>query len=588
MSKKILTLLLPLALLLSLSGCDTNGGTPTKNFVEDSNTTGDSHTFFIETSSLGASTQATLRKIVSNIQTQFGRKTLKIWVSDDCYGTESTKRNAITSEMVDALANAFLKEGEDNDIYDWDTTLYGEEWGDQAKSKYDNLIGATNEINILLTDIDNDNSADEGVIGYFYPKDNTNRDTVSGSNERIMFYIDAVMFANDSGGYAGWDIRDHFPAETLSTLAHEFQHMIHFYQKTILRVTNATSTDTWIDEMLSETTEDIVATKIGIPGPRNVDPTDGSAGDYNNSLGRYPGFNAYGSELSLTQWSSTLADYSKVSAFGTYLIRNHGGAKLLHDIMHNQNTDKWAIVDALPSYTSFDVLLREWGVAILLSDQTTLPDGLPRYNTGDFTETTYNGITYEMGSINFFNYPNAETGLTGPAIHKGNGTASINPASNLFYKIGTQLSSDTHMDINLTANTIATLVVKNHNNSGSNTGSFTTCTPTSNGSDLDINITVGDDPSACYLATGKNLHLDFHISGGAKDLYLVLTNPENHGTQGADITNPNSRHTKMTTTAHRPAIVRKRLSRPSATIQRVQEFKRNIHTYLIPKTKETL
>ena len=587
MSKKILIFLLSITLLLSLGGCGTDGGTEGGNDNGDSNTTGNSHTFFIDTSASGTTTRATLRKIVSNVQTKIGKKTLKVWVSNDCYSNGSTKSNAITSEMVDTLANAFLKAGDNNDIYDWDTAIYGEEWGSDARNKYNNLINATNEINILLTDIGNDNNPNSGIIGYFHPKDNYISNVVSGSNERIMFYIDAVMFANDTGGYAGWDIRDRFPSETLSTLAHEFQHMIHFYQKTVL-LTNGNSSETWLDEMLAETTEDVVATRIGIPGPRHIDPTDGSAGQPNNNDGRYPRFNAQGSALSLTQWDSTLADYSKVSAFGTYLIRNYGGAKLLHDIMHNSETDKQAILDALPSGTSFDDLLRNWGVAILLSNQTTLSSGLPQYNTGNFTDTTYNGITYEMGSINFFNYRYDPSGLVGPIIYDGNGTATIKPTSNLFYKVGTQLSADTHLDLNLTANTAATLVVKNHTGNGSDTGSGTTCTSASNGSGLDINITVGNDPAACFLAKGKNLHLDFHISGGSKDLYLVLTNTDNQDTHGADITNPNSRHAKITTITPQLAIARKQIAPPAKIIQNVQEFKRHISAYLTLKPKESL
>ena len=159
-----------------------------------------------------------------------------------------------------------------------------------------NLIPKNDEITILLTDIDEDNSANGGVVGFFWSKDNFLATTVAGSNERVMFYIDSVMFAN---GDNGWDIDDYWPKELISTLAHEFQHMINFYQKYILLDTD---TDTWINEMLSESTEDLVATKIRHIGPRGVDYMDGSAGDPGNTLGRYPLFNA-NNTLSLTSWN---------------------------------------------------------------------------------------------------------------------------------------------------------------------------------------------------------------------------------------------------------------------------------------------
>jgi len=417
---------------------------------------GDTHTFSLDQSDTGTTTAATLKKIVADVTTRFGNKTLNVWVSDDSFdgGSGCGKSRCVTQSMVDALTDAFLKSGDDNDIYDYDTAIYGEEWGNDAQIKYSNVIGQSDTIDILLTDISGDDNPAHGIIGYFYPKDNYDRSTVSGSNERIMFYIDSVMFANGESG--SWSIHDRYPQEILSTLAHEFQHMIHFYQKTLL-LAGGQATQTWLDEMLSETTEDIVATRIGIPGPRAVDPTDGSAGSADITLGRYPGFNAAGSRLSLTQWGYTITDYSKVSAFGTFLIRNYGGAKLLHDIQHNPYTDQQAVLDAVHRYPgakekTFADLLREWGAAVLLSDRADLPESLPTYNTGDFTPTTYHNTTYEMGSINFFHYT--------PLPPITDTIRTVESQSNLYYRIGTGITGAREFSIHLDTNTSATLIIK--------------------------------------------------------------------------------------------------------------------------------
>jgi len=82
----------------------------------------------------GSSTDATLKKVVSNISTANGDKTLNIWVSDDSFGAGCSLAKCVTQEMVDALADEFLKVGSDNDIYDWVTNIYGEEWGDDVQS----------------------------------------------------------------------------------------------------------------------------------------------------------------------------------------------------------------------------------------------------------------------------------------------------------------------------------------------------------------------------------------------------------------------------------------------------------------------
>ncbi len=411
---------------------------------------GSNQTFYLEIDT-SQTTAATARKIVASVSTPFGNKTLNIWVSDDSYGAGCGKSRCVTQEMVDALANNFLQAGSDNDIYDWVVNIYEEEWSSKAQAKYSQLIGEDDEITILIMDIDKDNSPDGGVIGYFYSKDNYKKSSFSGSNERVMFYVDAVMFAN---GEDGWDIDDFWPKTVISTLSHEFQHMIHFYQKTIL-LTNNNDTDIWINEMLSETTEDMVATKIRDIGPRGVDYLDGSSGEPDNYLGRYPLFNE-NNTLSLTSWYDRLSDYSKVSAFGTYLVRNYGGAKLLHDIMHNGYTGEQAIVDAVHqtpngAEKTFANLQSEWGVAVMLSDHDNLVDQ-PLYNTGDFTESAYNGIIYQMGSINFFNYNPL------PTLYSSSGT--VQAQGNYYYKVGENLTGEVTITLDLNGQTEAILIAK--------------------------------------------------------------------------------------------------------------------------------
>ena len=404
---------------------------------------GQSKTFYLDADGT-QTTAATARKVISNITTNLGSKTLNIWVSDDSFGSGCGKSRCVTQTMVDQLAETFLKSGLDNDIYDWVTNIYEEEWGNDTNG-YTGLIAANDEITILLTDIGEDNLTSGGVIGYFWPKDNFDKGSLSGSNERIMFYADAVMFANTDSG-------DFWQKEMYSTLAHEFQHMINFYQKRILLDTD---TDTWINEMLSETTEELIATKIQHTGPRGVDYTDGSDGSSGNTNGRYPLFNT-NNTLSLTAWNNRLEDYSKVNAFGAFLTRNYGGAKLLHDIMHNTYVDKQAIVYAVNKSAegegkTFENLLSEWGVAVLLSDHDNLVN-TPEYNTGWFTNTVYGNTVYEMGSINFFNYDPL------PTIYTRAGAVSAQ--GNYYYKVGDNLIGDITITLELNGQTEATLIAK--------------------------------------------------------------------------------------------------------------------------------
>ncbi len=385
----------------------------------------DKELFYLE-KDLSKSTIATARKIVKNIDTQYGKKSLNIWVSDNSFGKNCSKRYCIEDYMLDELANSFLKDGENNDIYDWVTNIFGEEWGEVDN---DSLINKSNEITILLTDINNDNRAISGVYGYFYAKDNYKKSVYKGSNERVMFYIDSVLFASYYGKDK-WCIENPQTKKILSTLSHEFEHMIQFYQKNVLY--NSKGLKPWIDEMLAVSTEDIIATKLESNGIRSVSYTRGDAGKDYNQYGKFPLFNKNINQT-LPIWSNKEEDYAMVSSFGSYLIRNYAGAKLLHDILNNRYNNEKAIVYAVnKSSNGFDkdfyTLMQDWGIAILLSSNTDIGiDSGYLYNLGDFIYTEYKNSTYSMGSIDFFKYygrPNILTKLD-----------SIEPKSNLYYKV---------------------------------------------------------------------------------------------------------------------------------------------------------
>jgi len=404
---------------------------------------GDTHTFKVENND-GTITykDATLKSKVT-VNTRYGYKTLLVWVSDDTFEGSCYKAKCITQTMVDELQEEFLQDGSNNDIYDWVTNIYGEEWSQNAHDKYpSDLIDATDEINIFFTDIEDDNSANGGMMGYFYAKDNFYTSTYPNSNEMIMFYVDSIMFANEDGN-GFWQ------KEMYSTLAHEFQHMIHFYQKTVLK---DKVDDTWINELISETTEDLIATKINHIGPRGVDPSDGSAGEYGNQNGRYPLFNQ-SNDISISQWYGNLENYSNVNSFGAFLTRNYGGAKVLHDILYNNKEHEDAIEYATGE--NFGTLLQKWGEAVILSSIEN-PYDVPTYNFGDFKNISYNGITYNLGSIDFFRY------LPMPklySLYNGN-TISLNPHSNKYYIIGEELDGTIDLDISLPTGTKAVLIAK--------------------------------------------------------------------------------------------------------------------------------
>ncbi|HQL80849.1 MAG TPA: peptidase M30, partial [Spirochaetota bacterium] len=340
------------------------------------------------------------------------------------------------------------------------------------------MIGVDNQITILLYDINFDNSTTGGVVGYFWAKDNFKSSVISYSNERIMFYMDSVLFATVKTGEAPWDITDYWPETVISILGHEFQHMIHFYQKTVMR-SYGNGSETWLDEMCALATEDLVANKVLVNGPRGVQydvpRCIASMSDPswpNISYGRLPLYNLY-NDYSLTKWYSgdyVLVSYAVNYAFAAFLARNYGGAELFRNIVQNQYIDADAIEDALeksgfPDVT-FGQVLQKWAVANLLSDKTDT-DTVKKYtyNNGDAAFTTFSseigGITYTLGSIDLYNYkyPSA-TPQVGPYIHDTMKFGLMPQASNYYYEAGTGLTGELTWNIKLKSRVRMNVVVK--------------------------------------------------------------------------------------------------------------------------------
>ena len=358
-----------------------------------------------------AYTPATVRRVIVS-----GSTRLAVWVADSEWGTTCRiAAQCLDRELVDAIATSFLRPGPRNDIYDWVTAIFGVPWGPHSNPL---LIPpeAAGEIHILLFDIDGDGipaPGDSRTVGFFVGLNNYRRlpdhprvgHLLKASNERLMFFMDSPFLVID-------------PDATISVLAHEYQHMIHFYQKPILR---GAGSEAWLNEMASEVAQDLIAYQLIIDGPRAVAYDDPTAGDPRNRSGRLGRYNLY-NDIQVTTWDGYLANYSINYALGAYLARNYGGAELFGRIVQSDRAGVSAIEGALRDLghdASFVELLANWGAATLLSDNTDAPAPY-QYNTASFrTSRSADGQLFRLGSINLFNYIYAPGRLArpGPFLH---------------------------------------------------------------------------------------------------------------------------------------------------------------------------
>ena len=422
---------------------------------------------------------ATARKVVTD-----GTTTAAVWVGDRDWWTRcGTAEKCVTQEMVDAVAERFLRPGAGNDIYDWVTAVFGAPWGPHP---YIDLISpeAAGEIHILFFDIDDDGIPLPGQIrtgGFFVGLNNFLRDPDHPfpdiarlsplSNERLIFFMDSALLAARTG--PTWEVTDRGPTRMIGVLAHEFQHMIHFYQKPILRDTGSAA---WLNEMSSEVAQDLIADKLMDDGPRGVAYDDATAGEPANLRGRLPEFNFF-NDIRVTSWQKTLANYSINYALGAYLARTYGAA-LFSDIVQSDRAGVDAIegaLDGLGRDVSFGDVLANWAAATLLSDNTAAPAPY-RYNPGTWTTSHAGGIDYRLGSIDLFNYaweppgvslegygPNLIGRLTfvGPYLHSlrtFNGRTQP-PHSNMYATIG-RATGTVRLSVSALGDNRITVVVK--------------------------------------------------------------------------------------------------------------------------------
>jgi hypothetical protein len=207
-------------------------------------------------------------------------------------------------------------------IYPTNTQVFGTEW----KPGVDN----DPRITVLLADIPN-------VGGYYSSADEYTQAVNPFSNEREIIYI------NVGGGWEAF----------ADTLAHEHQHMVHWY--------SAPNHDVWLNEGAAVLAEALNGfSDVGVDGGFMRD-----------------------TDVQLTAWQSSpnesLRHYGAAYLFLEYLRSHYGGEQLLHALVSADGQGIEAVTNALKETghtESFEDVFKEWVAANLLDDEAVAPDKL--------------------------------------------------------------------------------------------------------------------------------------------------------------------------------------------------------------------
>lgn len=343
------------------------------------------------------------------------KKRVEVWVEKDCLDPGKPKAAHMTQEKAEALASLFLKEdasAKPNDLYDWTTAIIGEEWSSKPIPP---LIANQDTVVLLLYDIKGNRTTlpaagENFTAGFFYSKDNYKKTAIPYSNESIMLYLDAVLFA---AGDESWELSDPWPNLIISTTAHELQHLINFYQKIAFSNDISKREEIWLNEAASMLLEDLLADKLMTEGPRGIPYNDYSAGLPGNKKGRVPLFLYHHATtpLCINQESSfTVKNYSQSYLFISWLARNYGGANFLKALVQSPEIGIKNVLKAIQTTTKKQLTEKElvqfWLSACWFSSIKDLSGNYQLNKSTPFSSTLAGKtpIVYKLGSINLFHY----------------------------------------------------------------------------------------------------------------------------------------------------------------------------------------
>jgi len=228
----------------------------------------------------------------------------------------------------------------DDPIHSVVTSIFGEPSDIDGNGRV--IILFTPEVNILT-----DRGDDGFVAGFFF-----GLDLLAGhenSNASEIFYM---LTPDPNGTYSDRRLASTLLRQLPPILAHEFQHMVHFNQRVLLRGGQGTDA-LWLSEGLATMAEDRFAASAG--GPQDFLGTN---------LDRAARFvdDPAAISLTVTAGSGTLAERGAGWLFTRYLWEHHGGDDALGSLTRTTVTG----IDNVEGVTGEDweTLIGDWAVAV--------------------------------------------------------------------------------------------------------------------------------------------------------------------------------------------------------------------------------
>ncbi|MCR5724512.1 MAG: hypothetical protein K6G80_05430 [Treponema sp.] len=336
-----------------------------------------------------------------------------VWVVDEYYTTDEVSAEHAAAKVNSAICQTLAERFDA--LYPVERTLFGNEsesirynsdGSDRPYAALSDWSATGSTVNIVLYDIGKDYNFPlaRGVMGYFYSKDYyipVKNGDLRYSNQGKYFYVDSYYAVK-------------YPEMTVSTLAHEFQHMINFG---VDKSAGGEEAEIWYQELLALLAEDAMSDFLELPetaGPRN----------------RLSSFNAHyalsGIEYNNAQGSLS---YATLYAFGAWCARNFGGAAFIRELAQNNTANYTSVVQAVNTLTGGSYTME----SLLALYASSLVDPEAAFSAN---KTAEESIVYEAGPVRY-TYPLSAIDLWSKACSWTTSVYSENELLNTRNKDGT-------------------------------------------------------------------------------------------------------------------------------------------------------
>lgn len=312
-----------------------------------------------------------------------------VWAVDK-YFTEGKPGNGkVNREICETIGKTF------DLISDLERNIFGSELESLrgGDGKFDIPMVTSSEtgtvVNIILYDIANDyvDGSTTGTFGFFTSGDYG----IKGSRYNSTAISNGGKYLHMDSGFSSSEKT--FPA-TLSTVVHEFQHMIHMGQRKLYLREDAGASSVFFNEMCSTLAEDMFQTKLNLS-------------DMDSGKHRFMHFIYSWDVLPMFKWDNGSVTYCYSNGFGmgSLFAKKYGGADFIYEYMRKLNyseyrySDYWDFFDVIkthePSLTEESLFL---DFCVELCTGRT-------YNTEvRSTEHVMNGYDYPMSKFDLMNY----------------------------------------------------------------------------------------------------------------------------------------------------------------------------------------